>query len=135
MILICKSQPRRCFLLLILQGVLLSALAAIGMTIGADDQPVPARRIMRVFVLGEDGQPLAGARVHASIWARQHRHPNVLDAHIPDQGDSLGNYKWTWAPDDEVTFSFGKEEYQAQEGVRLTANPETQVVTMKRVSQ
>ncbi len=27
-----------------------------------------------------------------------HRHPNVLDTHIPGQADENGLYRWSWAP-------------------------------------
>jgi protocatechuate 3,4-dioxygenase beta subunit len=60
-----------------------------------------------------------------------HKHPNVLDTLIPRQSDRDGNYAWDWAPEDEVTYSFGKQGYQQIEQRSLTATGETVVVLMQ----
>ena len=33
--------------------------------------------------------------------------PRVLDTKIPAKADKNGIYEWTWAPEDDVAYSFG----------------------------
>ena len=39
---------------------------------------------------------------------------------IPRQSDSDGNYSWDWAPDDAVTYSFGRKGYQSFSSPEMT---------------
>ena len=51
-----------------------------------------------------------------------HKHPNVVDTQIPTQADENGVYEWTWAPGDQVEYSFGKEGYQEFRAEPFTAD-------------
>jgi hypothetical protein len=61
-----------------------------------------------------------------------HKHPNVLDTGIPVQADENGIYEWTWAPDDEVVYTFAAEGYAYVREHPLTASDETIIVELRR---
>jgi beta-lactamase regulating signal transducer with metallopeptidase domain/thiol-disulfide isomerase/thioredoxin len=66
----------------------------------ADDPP---KRTMKVHVLGPDGQPMPGVRIHRSVWTRKLGARGNLDVVTDDQGQVLlevpeGIYIWRlWA--------------------------------------
>jgi hypothetical protein len=67
----------------------------------------------------ESAQPVSEVSVSVEEWRGAkslytHRHPNVVDLHVPNQADEHGVYEWTWAPDDTVTYSVGKQGYASQ---------------------
>jgi len=63
------------------------------------------------------GNPIPQVRVNITRWRDKEslfnwRHSNVPYSKIPDQADDQGIYSWTWAPDDEVEYLFGKNGYE-----------------------
>src|SRR5262249_32984103 len=55
-----------------LAGLLLLAGRGLGAPAGPrDDAAKTAARTLRVTVLGPDERPLAGARIHASVWTKE----------------------------------------------------------------
>lgn len=90
----------------------------------ADFRLKPGKRLRLRFV-DESGKPVPDVGVRIDGWRRikslyNDVHPDVLETKIPDCSDKDGIYEWTWAPDDLVEYSFGKEGYQAR-GASLKA--------------
>ncbi len=78
----------------------------------------------------EVGVGIAGWRGGQSLY--NHQHPNVLDTKIPDKADKNGVYQWTWAPPDQVEYSFGKKGYQFVENEPYTADGTQHEITLSR---
>jgi uncharacterized GH25 family protein len=90
--------------------------------------------LLRIKFVDENGEPIPEVYVGLRGWRGKeslynHKHPNVLDTKIPLQADKDGVYEWTWAPPDEVKYSFGKKGYQQNESV-LIADEEEYVVEL-----
>jgi uncharacterized GH25 family protein len=98
---------------------------------------VESGRTLQVRFVDDEGKAVPGVGVGIVAWRGSkslynHRHPNVLDTKIPAKSDDQGRYDWTWAPDDEVTFSFYKQGYRYVEEYRLAAGDQPHVVTLER---
>jgi beta-lactamase regulating signal transducer with metallopeptidase domain/thiol-disulfide isomerase/thioredoxin len=94
-------------------------------------------RELRIRFVDQAGKPIPGVGVGIDKWRGgeslyNHRHPNVLDTKIPVQADESGLYRWTWAPDDAVTYRFYKEGYVNHQA-DLTANGSEQTITLPRI--
>ena len=68
---------------------------------------------LRIRFVDTAGKPVPGVYVGIDQWRGgkslyNHRHPNVLDTQIPVQADQNGVYRWSWAPDDAVSYWFEK---------------------------
>lgn len=92
--------------------------------------------VLRVKFVDENGQPIPEVYAGIREWRGKqslynHRHPNVLDTKIPLQANKDGIYEWSWAPPDEVKYSFEKKGYQDNESI-LIADGEEFVVVLKR---
>lgn len=90
-----------------------------------------------IKVVDKDGNPVPGAYIGIEKWQGveslyNNRHPNVLPTNIPIQADPGGVYHWTWAPDDEVTYTIGQKGYIQKRNVRLAANGEVHTVTLDK---
>ncbi len=69
---------------------------------------------IRIQFVDAEGKPVPNVGVSLQTWRHKRslynvRHPNVLNTQIPFKSDSKGLYEWTWAPDDTVKFTFGKD--------------------------
>lgn len=74
-------------------------------------------KTLRLRFVDDSGKPVPEVSVGIAGWRGgkslyTHKHPNVLDTKIPAQADKNGVYEWTWAPPDQVEYSFGKQGYQ-----------------------
>jgi hypothetical protein len=97
-----------------------------------DVQLTPGHTVRLRFV-DEMGQPLPRVSVMIAEWQGgkslyNHKHPNVLDTKVPTQADEQGLYEWTWAPADEVTYSFFKEGYHPLRDRGYIAGTEHKIV-------
>ena len=75
-------------------------------------------RTLRIRFVDSSGEAIANVGVGVRRWRGKeslynHRHPNVLDTRIPVATDNRGVYEWSWAPADEVEYSFGKEGFRS----------------------
>ncbi|WP_165250539.1 carboxypeptidase regulatory-like domain-containing protein [Paludisphaera soli] len=89
---------------------------------------------LRVRFVDRAGSPVPDVHVGIRRWRGSealynHRHPNVVDTKIPEKADGEGVYRWTWAPDDSVTYQFSKPGEFSQE-VALTADGSEKVVVV-----
>jgi hypothetical protein len=71
-----------------------------------------------------DGKPIPEVNVGIIGWRQTQalynsRHPNAIETAIPLRANASGIYEWTWAPDDEVVYSFSKEGYSAVQRQRI----------------
>jgi hypothetical protein len=78
--------------------------------LGAVDVPLRPGRTVRLRLVDTTGKPVPRGYVSIAVWRGAkslytHRHPNVVDLHVPDRADEAGVYEWTWAPEDEVTYT------------------------------
>ena len=92
-------------------------------------------KMLRIKFVDQSGNPVPGVGVGIASWRGEkslynHKHPNVVDSRIPRQADAGGIYEWTWAPDDPVTYSFGKENIGSVSGISLTADGDEHVQTL-----
>ena len=62
------------------------------------------------------------------------KHPIVLETKIPDSADKNGIYQWTWAPQDEVEYYFGKPGYQYIENQPVTADGKEHKIKLSRAT-
>lgn len=90
----------------------------------------PGKSLRLLFVDGL-GSRIPDVSVSIERWRRgkalfNHDHPNVLDTQIPRTADRHGVFEWTWAPQDEVTYSFFKEGYTQLTRMPFTANDEVE---------
>jgi beta-lactamase regulating signal transducer with metallopeptidase domain/thiol-disulfide isomerase/thioredoxin/uncharacterized GH25 family protein len=93
---------------------------------------------LRIRFVDSAGQPVSGVGVGIDKWRGgkslyNHRHPNVINTQVPDQADEHGVYRWTWAPDDAVSYVFWKQGFARQDDVTLTAQDGEQTVTLARI--
>ncbi len=84
-----------------------------------------AGKPIRIHFIDEMGAPVPEVHVGIKSWRGNQglfndKHPNVLDSKIPRQANKDGLYEWTWAPSDEVTLSFYKEDFRAVEAQGVT---------------
>ncbi len=96
----------------------------------------PGKDLLVRFV-DRAGKPIPGVYVGIDKWRGgkslyNHRHPNVLDTHIPGQADQNGLFRWSWAPDDAVSYFIEKEGFVRHEAV-LTASAGELPVTLSQV--
>jgi bla regulator protein BlaR1 len=98
-----------------------------------DFQMQPGKTLKVRFVTSL-GRPIPGVNLAIERWRGKqalysHRHPDVLDQRVPCVADGKGEFIWTWAPDDPVTFNcyFSRSGFKT---VTLTANDEEQVVEL-----
>jgi hypothetical protein len=86
-----------------------------------------------VKVTDAEGNPIAKARLYISSWRNikslyNHKHPNVLESHIPREFDAQGVYAWDWAPDDEIKVIVHAEGFQEMEAIVFADLDEQEVV-------
>lgn len=89
---------------------------------------------LRVQCVDAAGQPVPEVTVRLMSWRGVHSLYNEsngvdIDLQIPNRTDKEGVFEWTWAPDDAVTVTLGKQGYAATE-VTLTANDIVQQTVM-----
>ena len=101
------------------------------------DFPLDPGEELRIRFVDRLGQPIPGVYVSIAKWRGNqalynHRHPNVLDTQIPNQAGDAGLYQWTWAPDDGVSYTFGKEGYQSRDAT-LVADGKEQTITLQAI--
>ena len=92
----------------------------------ADFQLKPGKKL-RIRFVDDAGKPIPGVYVQITGWRDckslyNMKHPMVLETKIPDLADKNGIYQWTWAPDDEVEYYFGKPGYHDIENQPVTAD-------------
>ncbi len=92
---------------------------------------------LRIRFVDRLGTPIPGVTVSIDKWRGNkalynHRHPNVLDTQIPIQTGEAGLYRWTWAPDDAVTYRFGKKGYASRDA-ELVADGKEQTITLQAI--
>jgi hypothetical protein len=85
-------------------------------------------KTMRIKFVDTSGAPVAQVGVSIAGWRGakslyNYKHANVIDTKIPRQSDDQGIYEWTWAPDDEVSYSFSTDRLYIDK-VKLTADGE-----------
>ena len=73
-------------------------------------------KLLRFRFVNSQGKPIGGVYVSIRGWRGVQslyntKHPKVLDTTIPKQADKNGIFEWTWAPDDEVLYSWYKIYY------------------------
>ena len=100
-------------------------------TITVENPPVDSQltsgKTLRLRFVDESGKPVPEVFVGIEGWRGgkslyNHKHPNVVDTQVPTQADKNGVYEWTWAPGDQVEYSFGKEGYQGLRAEPYTAD-------------
>jgi protocatechuate 3,4-dioxygenase beta subunit len=94
----------------------------------------PGKSLRLRFVDGQ-GAVVPGVSVGIQSWRGgralyNHIHPNVLNTRIPVLSNEDGIYEWTWAPDDEVTYTTYKDGYQDGRSLKLTAGADTEIEIM-----
>jgi beta-lactamase regulating signal transducer with metallopeptidase domain len=57
--------------------------------------------------------------------------PSLFDTGIPRSADKNGVYKWTWAPEDPVTYRFRKEGYQQSDDHAFAADGREHLVVLR----
>ena len=72
---------------------------------------------LQIRFTDEAGQPIPEVAVSLETWHHKRalyniRHPNVMNTQIPNRADKNGIYTWTWAPEDEVKYTFWKNGYK-----------------------
>lgn len=101
------------------------------------DFPLEPGKELRIRFVDRLGQRIPGVGVMIAEWhgnkvLYNHRHSNVLNTEIPNQAGDAGLYEWTWAPDDAVTYRFGRRGYVDRNAV-LVADGEEQTITLQAV--
>lgn len=81
---------------------------------------------IRIQFVDPDGHAVPEVHVGIVSWRGKkslynHRHPNVVDSKIPRLSNADGLYEWTWAPEDEVVYSFYKQDFREQRETVLVA--------------
>jgi beta-lactamase regulating signal transducer with metallopeptidase domain/thiol-disulfide isomerase/thioredoxin/uncharacterized GH25 family protein len=97
----------------------------------------PGRKLRIRFVDGS-GAPVP----EVGVWVKKWRgvesiHSNLngqIKIEIPGKADDKGVYEWDWAPDDAVSFSFGKRDFAGIEQ-SITADGTEHVLTINHVLQ
>jgi protocatechuate 3,4-dioxygenase beta subunit len=105
----------------------------------ADFQLKPGKTL-RLRFIDETGKPIPDAYVQVTCWRDckslyNIKHPIVLDTKIPDSADKNGIYQWTWAPEDEVEYSFGAQGYGDMETQSVTADGAEHRITLSRTAK
>ena len=82
-------------------------------TTASISRPKPGKQLRLRFV-DESGKPILGVYVSINDWRNgkslyNSKHPMLLDAKIAEKADETGVYEWTWAPEDKVAYSYGKQ--------------------------
>jgi hypothetical protein len=94
----------------------------------ANSRALPAAYLpigwLRLRFVDDTRAAIPGVGVSIDRWRGgqllyNHKHPNVLDTKIPVVADKDGIDEWAWAPDDEVTFNFYREGYEAARGASI----------------
>jgi hypothetical protein len=85
-------------------------------------------KTMRIKFVDSSGAPVPKVSVSIGGWRGakslyNYKHANVVDTKIPRQANDQGIYEWTWAPDDEVSYSFSTDRSYVDK-VKLTADGE-----------
>jgi protocatechuate 3,4-dioxygenase beta subunit len=100
-------------------------------TITIENSPVDFQlkpgKTLRLLFVDDSGKPVPEVGVGIAGWRGgkslyNHKHPNVLDTRIPTKADKNGIYEWSWAPPDQVEYSFGKEGYRYVRNEPYTAD-------------
>ncbi len=86
-----------------------------------------------IKVTDPQGNPIPKARVSISSWRDikslyNHKHPNVIESHIPRECDEQGIYTWDWAPDDKVTIVAYAEGFKETEFIVFADLDEQEIV-------
>lgn len=73
-------------------------------------------KTVRIFFVTKSGDPIPGVKVSLEKWRGRRalyneRHSTVLDTQIPRKADEHGVFEWTWAPEDDVRYTFWTEGY------------------------
>jgi protocatechuate 3,4-dioxygenase beta subunit len=102
----------------------------------ADFQLKPGKKL-RIKFIDDNSKPIPDVYVLIDSWRNckslyTHRHPNVLDAKIPDKADKNGIYEWAWAPGDSVFYNFGKQGYREARPIGLTANGKEHEIRLEK---
>ena len=92
-------------------------------------------KVLRIGFVDPSGKPIPGVYVGIADWRGgkslyNEDHPNVLDTKIPRLADEDGLFEWSWAPDDAVTYRFGKQGFAGKDEVELVADGTEQTVTL-----
>jgi beta-lactamase regulating signal transducer with metallopeptidase domain/uncharacterized GH25 family protein len=100
-------------------------------------------KTLRIRFVDPSGKPIPDVGVGIGGYVGMHhawrgadaiynnRHPNVLNTGIPDRADRNGVYEWTWAPADEVTYTFWKGGYQDRNPETLAASDRPYEIVMQ----
>ncbi len=96
----------------------------------------PGQRLS-ILVVDQDDNPIPGAWVGIQEWQGvesiyNYQHPNVIDSQIPFQADRAGLYRWTWAPDTEVTVSLAAEGHSHRRDIKLLPGDKVHRVLLNR---
>jgi beta-lactamase regulating signal transducer with metallopeptidase domain/thiol-disulfide isomerase/thioredoxin len=89
---------------------------------------------LRIRFVDRSGAPIPDVYVSIQRWRGaeslyNEKHPNVVDVKIPRSANSDGVFEWSWAPDDAVTYRFGKAGF-AETRTSITASENEYVQTM-----
>lgn len=101
------------------------------------DFQLKAGRMLRIRFVDGSGEPIPEVGVQIEGWRGGKslyniKHPIVLDTKIPNMADKNGIYQWTWAPDDEVLYNYGKEGYGESRSQPFTANGTEHEIRLSR---
>ncbi|MCO6045324.1 M56 family metallopeptidase [Aeoliella sp. ICT_H6.2] len=101
---------------------------------GPRDFELAKGQLLRLQFVDGDGQPVPNVYVSIDRWRDSqalynHRHPNVLDTHIPVRATEQGVYEWSWAPADAVDYAFSADGYR-REVQSVTADGTTHAITL-----
>lgn len=109
-------------------------------TVAAEMAPVDFElrpgKTLSLRVVDDSGAPVPLVGVSIYQWRGAESlynvvHSNVVSTRIPRMTDGRGIFEWTWAPEDEVTYRFGKEGYAELE-VPFTADGSQQTLVLHK---
>ncbi len=96
------------------------------------DFTLKSGKTIRLKFVDQQGQPVEGVRVSPFRWRGQTAVLSGSWQSVPGNSDAEGNYRWTWAPDDVIEYSFQKNGYLAVRDMALKPSDEVRTITMLR---
>ncbi|WP_425398521.1 M56 family metallopeptidase [Aeoliella sp.] len=101
---------------------------------GPEDFDLTKGQVLRIEFVDHSGKPVPNAYVRIDRWRNSqslynHRHPNVLNTHIPIRANDEGIFEWDWAPADAVEYVFSAGGHRSKDQ-SVTADGTTQTIVL-----